>query len=531
MQNIIDTFQAQGTRKEQQDSFGQWVDTNKDFLAHGGSLVIVADGMGGLEQGKQASDLAIKSFIHAYKSKSSDESIDSALKRSVIHCNKAVYDFSTAQGLDGKLGTTIVATVTISNMVHWISVGDSRIYQIKQDSITCLTKDHNYENDLLELVEKGELTIEEVNNNSQKAALTSYIGDKEIAKIDSSKEPLKCAHGDKILLCSDGLYAHISDLEFIQTIKTTKINYSEALISLKLTKQLKKQDNLTASVITINTGADSKPKKARKILFIWLFLLSASSFGIIFFLELGPFSPTPIVSEASPSGAYDGNLMLSSEDNQENISESQAAAPEINSAINLIEDNSIKSKAIDGEQITNTPTQPSESQPAMDQGINETSKPIEDVERIDPPENELPFTVNPNTEEIETSPSPKLENKVSQTEELLPYSNNIDDYVALPSSNAISEKSVRDNEQELIPGESQPLILEQQTAPEVDCIETQFGCIKMPQSKENKTPKATQDTTQPETNTKVVDCRAQGVAKNSSNKYLPECVPEIKISF
>ena len=80
MQNIIDTFQAQGTRKEQQDSFGQWVDTNKDFLAHGGSLVIVADGMGGLEQGKQASDLAIKSFIHAYKSKSSDESVDSALR-------------------------------------------------------------------------------------------------------------------------------------------------------------------------------------------------------------------------------------------------------------------------------------------------------------------------------------------------------------------------------------------------------------------------------------------------------------------
>ena len=129
MQNIIDTFQAQGTRKEQQDSFGQWVDTNKDFLAHGGSLVIVADGMGGLEQGKQASDLAIKSFIHAYKSKSSDESVDSALKRSVIHCNKAVYEFSSAQGLDGKLGTTIVAAVSISNMVHWISVGDSRIYQ------------------------------------------------------------------------------------------------------------------------------------------------------------------------------------------------------------------------------------------------------------------------------------------------------------------------------------------------------------------------------------------------------------------
>lgn len=524
MQNIIDTFQAQGTRKEQQDSFGQWVDTNKDFLAHGGTLVIVADGMGGLEQGKQASDLAIKSFIHAYKSKPSDESIDSALKRSVIHCNKAVYDFSSAQGLDGKLGTTIVAAVSISNMVHWISVGDSRIYQIKQDSITCLTKDHNYENDLLELVEKGELTIEEVNNNSQKAALTSYIGDKEIAKIDSSNEPLKCAHGDKILLCSDGLYAHISDLEFIQTIKTTKINYAEALISLKLTKQLKKQDNLTASVITINTGADSKPKKARKIIFIWLFLLSVSSFGIIFFLELGPFSPTPIVSEASSPRAYDGNLMLSSEDNQENIAESQAAEPEINSAINPIEDDSIKSKVLDGEQITNIPTQPPESQPAMDQSINETSKAIEDVDPIDPLENELPYIIYPNTEETETTPSPKLENKVSQTEELLPYSTNIDDDAALPvkkSANAASEKSVRDDEQESISGESQPLILEQKIVPEADCIETIVGC--MPPLKKNKTPKETQDKTQPEAKIKVTNCRPQDIAEDPLFKYLPPC--------
>ena len=203
--------------------------------------------------------------------------------------------------------------------------------------------------------------------------------------------------------------------------------------------------------------------------FIWLFLLSVSSFGIIFFLELGPFSPTPIVSEASSPRAYDGNLMLSSEDNQENIAESQAAEPEINSAINPIEDDSIKSKVLDGEQITNIPTQPPESQPAMDQSINETSKAIEDVDPIDPLENELPYIIYPNTEETETTPSPKLENKVSQTEELLPYSTNIDDDAALPvkkSANAASEKSVRDNEQELIPGGSQPLILEQKIVPE-----------------------------------------------------------------
>mgnify|MGYP006108192957 CR=1 FL=1 len=99
------------------------------------------------------------------------------------------------------------------------------------------------------------------------------------------------------------------------------------------------------------------------------------------------------------------------------------------------------------------------------------------------------------------------------------------------STNAISEKSVRDNEQELISGESQPLILEQQIASEVDCIETQFGCVKMPQSKKNKTPKETQDTAQPEANIKVTNCRLQGAVKDSLNKNLPECVSEIIISL
>ena len=526
MQNIIDTYQAQGTRKEQQDSFGQWIDSDIEFLAHGGSLVIVADGMGGLEQGKQASDLAVNAFIYAYKSKTPNESIDAALMRSVIHCNKAVYEFSSAQGLDGKLGTTIVAAVTISNMVHWISVGDSRIYHIKQESITCLTKDHNYENDLLELVEKGELTIEELKNNSQKAALTSYIGDKEIAKIDFSIEPLKCAHGEKILLCSDGLYAHISDSEFLQTIKTTKINYAEALIGLKLSKQLKKQDNLTASVISINVGAYPKPKKAGKIAFIWLFLLSVSSFGIIFFLELGPFSPTPIISEASSSSAYEETQVPSIENNQENIAESQAAEPEINSAINPMEDGSINSTLLNNEQIITVQTESLEVQPAIEQSTNEIIKPIEDEDTIEPQANDLPYTVYSNTEETEITPNPGTVNKVSQSEEMLPNNNTIDEIISLPDKKLTNTELVKlelDNEQKSNPEESQSIISEQKVAPKPDCIETEYGCIKVPQPKNNKTTKEPQSNAKPEADKRVTDCVPEGVARDSLNQILPPC--------
>ena len=62
-------FQAQGSRKEQQDSYGILNKKDKDFISHAGVLAVVADGMGGLAQGREASQIAVKSFINAYKKK------------------------------------------------------------------------------------------------------------------------------------------------------------------------------------------------------------------------------------------------------------------------------------------------------------------------------------------------------------------------------------------------------------------------------------------------------------------------------
>ena len=77
---LIYSAQAQGTRKQQQDSFGEFISNDPKFLAHAGILAVVADGMGGLEMGADASKLAINSFIHAYQKKKESESIQKALK-------------------------------------------------------------------------------------------------------------------------------------------------------------------------------------------------------------------------------------------------------------------------------------------------------------------------------------------------------------------------------------------------------------------------------------------------------------------
>ena len=84
-------FQAQGSRKEQQDSYGILHKKDKNFISHAGVLAIVADGMGGLAQGREASQIAVKSFIKAYEEKLPTETVDSALLRSLHSCNREVF--------------------------------------------------------------------------------------------------------------------------------------------------------------------------------------------------------------------------------------------------------------------------------------------------------------------------------------------------------------------------------------------------------------------------------------------------------
>lgn len=282
MKNIF-FAQAQGSRKEQQDFFGEYVSNDPIFIDHGGRLAIVADGMGGLEKGADASKIAVHSFIDSYKAKRKDESIPDTLKRSVISANKAVYKFSTDEGLSGKTGSTLVALVQCKNEVYWLSVGDSRIYQISNNKLKQLSTDHNYENDLLKLVEKGELTLEDVRNNSQKAALTSYIGSESIAKIDQNTQPVIPSPKDVFMLASDGLYARLTDKEITSIVLSDQSNEAaKKLVKCKLEKKLKNQDNLTVSLVF-----QAKPvqkSKTKKMIAIWmmLFLLPLIGASILF---------------------------------------------------------------------------------------------------------------------------------------------------------------------------------------------------------------------------------------------------------
>ena len=98
-----------GTRFEQQDAFAFGDLSDAAFLAHGGALAVLADGMGGLKKGGEAARLAVRVFVDSYLAKSADESMEDALERSIQEANRAVHSFAEEHGLEGSCGTTLVA--------------------------------------------------------------------------------------------------------------------------------------------------------------------------------------------------------------------------------------------------------------------------------------------------------------------------------------------------------------------------------------------------------------------------------------
>ena len=249
MHTIPGNAQHIGARREQQDDFGFSDLDDCNFISHGGVLAIVADGMGGLAMGRDASRLAKQTMLEEYEAKAPEESIPEALRRALEAANSAVYELSRQTGQEGEVGTTLVAAVIKDHDLYWVSVGDSRIYLYRQEELCQLTTDHDYARELARMAEAGRITWEEASRDPNRRALTSYLGLPHLAEVDHCTQPVPLEEGDRILLCSDGLYGSLATGEMAALLETNAQESAELLIEAALTKQKASQDNLTVAIL------------------------------------------------------------------------------------------------------------------------------------------------------------------------------------------------------------------------------------------------------------------------------------------
>jgi PPM family protein phosphatase len=295
-----------GSRPQQQDSFGFSDPADEAFVGHAGILGLVADGMGGLTNGQEASSAAALSFLKAYEAKTPQESVVDALSRSLREANCAVLRVA-AGSPSSDAGTTLAAAVIVDQELYWISTGDSRIYWIHDKEATQLTADHIYAKKLDREVALGKMSRIEALNHSERSSLTSYLGQEELALVDRNLRPLSIKTTDYILVCSDGLYRGLTGDEIVTTVQTHPQRACEALVQLVIGKHRNQQDNLT--VIALKSAPNGRwPGRLSRRAWILLILAVAVvvlsgffgySYGRLHFLW-GPSAPAGTTQQPSP---------------------------------------------------------------------------------------------------------------------------------------------------------------------------------------------------------------------------------------
>lgn len=232
----------QGARNYQEDSFG-FSSIKKEDVKSCGFTAVVADGMGGLSGGDRISAYVVSAMLEMQKSRNPSVPVHIHLARSLQMINSGVL----ASGIRG--GSTAVVVMCLPCGIFWCTAGDSRVYLFSGGKLTALNEDSDYMSELIEQVISGEMTYEEAGENTKKDALAQYVGYKGGISPDGNSKPFVPQKGDKLLLCSDGVYNALTAEELSESLTLEASEAAQIIENRVLAKGYSNQDNFTAIVL------------------------------------------------------------------------------------------------------------------------------------------------------------------------------------------------------------------------------------------------------------------------------------------
>ena len=189
-----------GARRRQEDECGLYVvpeESGDDALL----LAAVADGMGGMPAGDQASRITITAFFDSYPliAKPPAERLRDALD----HANREVRGAIEADPTLRGMGSTLVAALFFDDRFRWISVGDSLIFHWRDGELERINPFHTYGGELDARAARGEISATHAALHPDRAALTSVVMGQTLD--DVAEDELDLVAGDIVVLASDGI--------------------------------------------------------------------------------------------------------------------------------------------------------------------------------------------------------------------------------------------------------------------------------------------------------------------------------------
>jgi len=221
-------------------------------------IYVVCDGMGGGNAGEVASTLAVET-VHAHlqavrpnddrMATRSDANLSPSTHRlatAIRAANEVIHEASWTNPSYAGMGTTIVAAYLSKNLLSIAHVGDSRLYLIRNGQIDVLTADHSW---VAEQVRQGLMTEDEAERSSKRNIVTRALGIERVVDVELGEMPIR--HGDRFLLCSDGLTRGVRPPEILCAVDTASDAEQSSDRLLAMANDAGGDDNTTVLLLSL----------------------------------------------------------------------------------------------------------------------------------------------------------------------------------------------------------------------------------------------------------------------------------------
>ncbi len=220
---------------------------------------VIADGIGGHKAGEIASKIAVATIINEIgESDGTDPTW--ILKSSLLEANHSI----TAEAEDDQskigMGSTVACALVVDSALYIATLGDSRIYLIRDDAIQQLNIDHTWVQEALDI---GVINEEEARSHPRRHLIRSYLGSPDPVHPDlrlyldmeenqeqaKANQGLPLIPGDQVLLCSDGLTDLVADLEILEILQDNSELQAKLQKLVDLANLRGGYDNITAILL------------------------------------------------------------------------------------------------------------------------------------------------------------------------------------------------------------------------------------------------------------------------------------------
>jgi serine/threonine protein phosphatase PrpC len=245
MRFAVYQISRKGGREKNEDRMGYCYTRDSGLFA-------LADGMGGHPEGEVASQLALQAMAARFQREARPLLDDPQrfLHDAIVSGHHQLLRYASERGLGDTPRTTIVACVLQGNAAYWAHCGDSRLYVVRGDKLIARTRDHSY-SELQETLAQVVPIGERFNRN----VLFTCLGSPGKPVIDTAG-PMLMQPGDRVLLCSDGLWGSVADADITDVLASRPISDAvPELVERALRIAGPKSDNVTVLAVEWESSA------------------------------------------------------------------------------------------------------------------------------------------------------------------------------------------------------------------------------------------------------------------------------------